>query len=295
MRLLLLIILVVMTFRCESESDKGLGCTDKVRFDDPAGLVALSKGELHFTNRGLDDAGLAQILAKAPPLTDASLLGNHITITGLKTLLNHSPRLEQIDLSSNPIGDEGFRIIGNSRGLNGIYLSDCGATAAGIQNLLPALGDAEYLRAGKQDIGDSSAQALAPLPLHTLKLVDAGISGIGAAALLQHGQAQNPHLDGNDLSALPELDGLSPRLVVLACSGCNPAGNIAKLTRSEHAGLQLLRLHDNELNDADLDALANAPWLANLKGLRARNTNTTTAARNRLKAAWGNRPGLSIR
>ena len=87
----------------------------------------------------------------------------------------------------------------------------------------------------------------------------------------------------------------NPRLVVLACSRCNLAGNVSKLTRGDHSGLQLVRLNDNALNDADIDALTKAPWLAGLKALEARNTNTTAAARDRLKVAWGNRPGLRIR
>lgn len=273
-----------------------LGCaSDTARFDDPAGRVALSKGELNFTSRGLDDAGLQQILTKAPPLTGASLLGNRITEEGVSTLLRHSPHLARLDLSSNPIGDEGLRTIGQSRGWSALRLSDCGATSVGVQHLLPSLGQLEYLTLGKQPIGDASARALAPLPLHTLNVVDAGIGSEGAAVLLQNGQAQNLYLDGNDLSSLPPLPQLSSRLVVLTCSRCGLAGQVAKLTQGGPVGLQLLRLHDNQLHDADLDALASAPWLSSLKALEARNTDATPAALARLVAAWGDRPGLSVR
>lgn len=278
-------------FACASSSG---GAPQEEPVRDPAMLAALSRGVLVLANDGLDDAGLGAVLKNAPPLTEATLHGNALTAAGLQALLAHSgSTLTSLNVSSNPIGDAGLRALAAAPPPNlvALYVDDCGASTAGIEAIAKA-GVFDYVRhwsLGRQSVGDDGARALVTAR-GEVHLESADLSATGAAVLLTAGAATSLHLDGNDLSGMQALGALNPELTVLTCAGCQLPGTA--LASAEAPSLLLLRL--DGLGDADLEALAGAPWLVSLKALELRKLTASQPVRTTLREAWGKRSGLIL-
>jgi len=94
--------------------------------------------------------------------------------------------------------------------------------------------------------------------------------------------------------ALSGLVSISPSLrsLGLEATGLGPS-DVAMLAAA--AGrLETLDLSRNPLGDAGVEALAASPLLRGLSDLELVDVGATPAARGRLRAAWGARPGLTL-
>jgi hypothetical protein len=171
---------------------------------------------LDLSGKNLDDAGLAALVDQGALHHQVGVLllaGNRLTAGGLAHLERSSVHsLHELDLSGNPIGDEGLAAIGRSpkcQQLTALKLNDTGITREGLRRYLGGFTSRAALSAlwvNHNDLGDGSLEILLGNPnvqLMTLGASHIKLSDQGARFLLE-GPAQEwltrITLDGNPLS-----------------------------------------------------------------------------------------------
>ena len=134
------------------------------------------------------DAAFAA-LAKAPnaqQLEHLNVLGCKLTGKALAALGAHLPRVKNLVLTANPIGDDGVRALRTWAALGeleALYLSSCKLTTSGVTDLLVAsLPKLEKLVLTGNALGDAIAQPLAAARLPALRRIE--LRKIGATAAL---------------------------------------------------------------------------------------------------------------
>ncbi|MDP2313198.1 MAG: hypothetical protein Q8P41_09860 [Pseudomonadota bacterium] len=283
------------------------GASPGGRVDGLVGTRArmLEDGGLVAAGEHIDDALLLAILAdpRVPDLRDVELADNAITVVGVQALLDHAKTagLRALHLGSNPLGDAGLvALAGSSRLANveRLLLGNVGATSAGVAALAGTRNASALtmVELGYQAVGDHGAVALVGLPAGTLLLQKAGIGGVGARALLAGAAATSLTLDENPIGAggLVGLTALAPTLMSLSLkqTALGPA-DAAALAALPAPALRHLSLAYADLGDDGVHAIAGAPWLGQLKSLDLTGTRASAAAYAALRAAWGERGGLS--
>lgn len=159
---------------------------------------------LDLTRNDVHGDGLAAF-SDAPHLGALEHLSlAHNAITGRGLALGDDgglPALRALDLSRNPLGDEGAAALARALTartappLHTLKLDACGLTGEGIRRLLshPWAAHLEHLSLSHNGLGDEGALALARTPgltrLRTLELVDSTVSSDGLREL-----ARSPHL-----------------------------------------------------------------------------------------------------
>lgn len=264
---------------------------------------ALDAGMLALADTKLEDATLKALLdhPAVPPLTQVRLASNQLGAGACEALATHPKArgLQRAVLGQNPLGDAGLRALAagpNVTSLQELDVSGVGATGAGAAALAGAATGLQRLNASYQPIGDEGAVALAGLPAGAAILVErAGISGAGARALLAS-QAAVVELSENPIGP-GGLEGVvvGSRVEAISLRDAGlTAPDVGALARAEAPVLAALDLSGNPIGDAGADALVGAPWLGRLKALEVRRAGLGQAAVERLRAAWGERRGLTV-
>lgn len=266
---------------------------------------ALADGSLVMAGEDIDDALLLAILddPRVPDLRDVELFDNALTAEGVHTLLTHpkTARPRTLHLGSNPVGDEGLVALAGSDRLasvENLYVGKVGATALGVAALArsPHATSLKLAQLGFEPLGDEGAIALVGLRTGSLLLDEAGIGGAGARALLAGAAAPALSLNGNPVGpgGLSGLPALAPRLVSLSLKKTGlGAADAAALASAPAPALRHLSFSYAPLGDAGVRALLGAPWFAQLVSLDVTGTGASAESYAALRAAWGERKGLS--
>ncbi|MES2643633.1 MAG: hypothetical protein V4850_29375 [Myxococcota bacterium] len=266
---------------------------------------ALANGSLVAAGQDIDDALLLAILEdpRVPELRDVELFDNALSAEGVRTLLTHAKtaRPRTLHLGSNPIGDEGLLALAASDRLltvENLYVGKVGATASGMAALArsPHTASLKLVQVGFQPLGDDGATALVELRTGAMLLDEAGIGGVGARALLAGTVAPALSLDGNSVGAggLVGLRALAPTLVSVSLERAGlGAADAAALAGVPAPALRHLSLSYAHFGDDGVRALLAAPWFAQLASLDVTGTGASAETYAALRAAWGERPGLS--
>jgi hypothetical protein len=261
-------------------------------------------GSVAIADKGLDDQGLATVLAdhRVAPLGSLTVTGNRLTPAAVDVLAasDKLAGLTWLNLSGNPLGDEGAaRLAAWSRvgSLHHLFLSATGLGATGVAALAPRLGALEQLALVDDPLGDEGATALTVVTAARLDLRGAGIGGAGARALIGGGHAGELALDRNPLGGgLVGLGAFAPglRRLDLEDAGLTGADLAALAAIPDLADLRVLHLSGNAAGDEGVRALAAAPWLSTLEELHVEGTGASKEARDALVEAWTVRKGLKV-
>lgn len=268
-------------------------------------LPMLQRGDFHLSGEHLTDDELAAVLAdpQVPELRFLTLTDNQLTARAVPILLSSAKtrELRWLHLSSNPIGDAGLAALAASERLAHVtFLSLVAikATCAGLQSLVHSrLSAIETLQLGWQDLGDDGARTLTALPpLKKLDLTRSAISGAGARVLLSSTQAEQLILAENPMGAggLRTLASLGSRLSSLDLTQTGLSATDMAVLAKLDVRLQHLVLAQCPLEDEGMRQLARARWLSRLQSLDVMHAKSTPAGRQELRAAWGQRPGLTL-
>lgn len=216
-----------------------------------------------FRGKSLDQAGLAA-LARDPSLANTMAL----------------------DLNENPLGDEGLRILGESRhtgALKALWLTRVGATDAGVEALAQSDMPVEQLYLGFNQVGPAGVKALLGLKnarLAILHLAYNPLTDAGARLL-----AESPRL-----AALERLE--------VGATHLTEAGVRALLSSTTLARLDTLDLGTtgplpglNVVGPTALEPLLDPAHLPALQSLYVRGSTPDSALLERLAKA---RPQLEI-
>jgi Leucine-rich repeat (LRR) protein len=111
--------------------------------------------------------------------------------------------------------------------------------------------------------------------------------------LLRAAEVRTLELSENPIGRLTDLDAIAPAIMNLDLNHCELT-DISALAQASAPALEALELDYNPLGDAGVVALAEARWLQQLKSLSVVGTKGSPAARQALRSAWGQRPGLTI-
>ncbi len=253
----------------------------------------VERGTLMIASERLTDDELARILAhpEMADLADIALHHNALTAAAIPALVA-SPRIagvQRLDLSYNPLGDAGVTALAASpvlARLTALSVAGAGATEAGIRALAasPHAARIAELDVGYQVVGAAAADLVQPRTV--LRLREAGVDGPTAARLLNRAHVATIELSGNPIGSVSGR--LATEITTIDLSGC-------EITRFDAAGpgLRALDLDRNPLGEAGIRAIAAAPWLADLQYLSVMGTDASPAARQALRDAWGERPGLT--
>ncbi|MBA3499098.1 MAG: hypothetical protein H0T65_01915, partial [Deltaproteobacteria bacterium] len=164
--------------------------------------------------RGLNGDEAFATLATSPQLANLRALnvtGNELGADAFSEIENALPRLENLCLTGNPIGDEGVQSLRQWKQLANVdtlYLSTCELSGDGVDQLFAGAPFAklEKLALSNNEIGDEGAGVLvkcaARLPaLAHLELTNCGLSSSGAKALAKAKLPKLRRLDlrGNNL------------------------------------------------------------------------------------------------
>jgi uncharacterized protein (TIGR02996 family) len=225
-------------------------------------------------------------------------------------------RLRELDLSDNPLGDEGAQILAQADGwrelrtlkLGGGWQTDYTTRihAAGAAALAhsPILANLTALDLSENDVGDGGIIALAQSP-HLSQLVSlsvrgndiGGIAESGVQALVASANLSNLRrldLRNNAMEAWAarnmvenfRLDGLQD----LDLGGClSTAGVRAVAAARKLRGLRSLGLSGSSLRDDSAYVLAGSPHLGGLQCLDLRDNPLSPAGRRHLEERFGNR------
>lgn len=266
--------------------------------------AALQRGALVLGSREMTDDELRALLAdrRMTQLQTLTIHDNRLTADAVRAVAS-SPRtrgLTTLQLTRNQLGDEGLRALAGWSGaasLQALYLGANGASATGVGALARSehLGRLEILELSHQPIGDTSAAALVKLSAGKLHVEHAGLTGVGATRLIGGAASPRLFLDGNPVGpgGLKGLRAIAPTVSTLSLADCGlDATDARALAAVDAPALKLLVLTKNKLGDAGLDAIAKARWLPGLQALQITYAGGSPQARARLRAAWGDRPGL---
>lgn len=263
--------------------------------------ASLARGTLFIASEKLSDSELSAILAdpRVSALTELTLHHNALSAAAVRTIAASQKltALAILDLSFNPLGDEGVTVLASSpvlASLRNLSLAHAGITGEGLHALAhsPHAARIASLDLRFQNIG-AAAALLATVPRDKLLLQQTGIDGPTAIILLRTARVKTLELEGNPIRTLAGLDAISASLVSIDLSRCQLA-DISILTQALAPSLQALELDYNPLGDAGLDALVGAQWLKQIRFLSVMGAKSSPEARQKLRAAWGDRPGLTI-
>jgi hypothetical protein len=260
----------------------------------------MENGVLMIPSERLLDGELAEILAdpRVVNLKELNLHNNALTAESAR-LIADSPKLvglEILDLSFNPIADEGVATLAGSAQLESVRIFSVarvgasGRTARALAASSQAAGVAD-LDLRYQQIGPDAALLIGKRQV--LRLTKTGIDGPTAVALLRAAEVQTLELSENAIGSLTDLDAIRAAIMNLDLNHCE-LSDISALAQATAPGLEALELDYNPLGDAGLGALTTARWLQQLKFLSVVGTKGSPAARQALRSAWGQRPGLTI-
>ncbi|MGD9904452.1 MAG: protein kinase [Vicinamibacterales bacterium] len=268
----------------------------------PRGMLVLAAAPLVRRVRHLDvadndlgDAGLAAMVG-APYLSalrTAALGRNGLTATGLALLSGAPAELERLDLTGNPLGDDGAGVLAHllpRLPVRSLGLADCGMSGRGLATILAAapsglahlsLSGNAVDASGAMELAAAAAARPASLELARTGL---GVDGLTALARSPFGhrlrrlvldgalRGAEPRAAADALAALPALRTLSLRET--------DAGDalVTALTGSPVAArLEDLDLAFNPVGDAGAAPIADGGWPA-LRRLRLDHTRISIAA-----------------
>jgi len=264
-------------------------------------LSAIERGTLFIASEKLTDAELAEILAdpRVPPLTELSLHNNALSAASVR-MIAASPKsqaLGVLHLGHNPIGDEGVALLAASpavQSLRLLSLGRVGMTGKGLHALAssPQAARIALFELRFQNLG-ADAAVLAETPRDELLLQQTGIDGPTAVLLLRTARVKTLELKENPIRSLGGLDAISTPLVSIDLSMCELT-DISILTEARAPSLQEMELDYNPLGDRGLHALAQARWLRQIRFLSVMGAKASREARQALRVAWGERPGLTL-
>jgi len=232
----------------------------------PRGMLVLAAAPLVRRLRHLDvsdndlgDAGLAAMVG-APYLSAlrTAVLGhNGITATGLALLSGAPAELERLDLSGNPLGDEGAGVLVHllrRLHVRTLSLADCGLGPGGLSHELAAMpaGVTHLALSGNavdgRGVVEFAAATTAARP-HTIEVARMALGADGLAALARS----------------PIGQGLRRLVADGALAGAEPASVAAALAALP--ALRALRLREADAGDDLLVALGRSPVAARLEDL----------------------------
>ena len=260
----------------------------------------MKNGVLMIPSERLLDRELAELLEDrhVVNLRELSLHNNALTVEAVR-LIAATPKLrgiEVLDLSFNPIGDDGVDALAQSELLQSVRilsLADVratGRTARVLASSTHATQMAE-LDLRYQHIGPDAALLVGKRK--TLRLAKAGIDGPTAVTLLRVAEVRTLDLSENALGTLAGLETMSAAIAHLTLERCELA-DITALAQAPAPGLEAVELDYNPLDDSGLGRLTQASWFKQLKFLSLMGTKASLPARQAIRTAWGPRPGLTI-
>jgi serine/threonine protein kinase/hemoglobin-like flavoprotein/Ran GTPase-activating protein (RanGAP) involved in mRNA processing and transport len=262
---------------------------------------------LDVAHNGLGDAGVAALLG-APNLAALhclSVASNGLSAGSAGLLGGSLPQLETLDLSHNPLGDEGGLALAESLSrmqVRDLRVADCGLGADALGALLRAAeGRLGKLCASSNPLGPEGVEQLVAVAelaqLEELELRDVGAGASGGRAV-----GASPHLGGlrsltlgsNGLgdegaSALLRGEGNLLRLESLSLPDerLGLASAVAVATSPLAGRLTRLVLSHNPLGDEGAEALARCPGWHALRELELENTRLGLAGAAALLSAPG--------
>lgn len=260
---------------------------------------------LAFDDGAIPVSTLARLLGAASSLTDLTLDGAGLDSASVSKVLGALPssRLTSLSLNSNPLGDDGARVLTKLdmlSGLTNVSLSQCGFTPRGFGalsaarwplqradfglNVLdvdggralargPLCASLEELSLLMVTVGSRGAKALSTAPwlehLQSLTLFGNRIGTTGLRALLEHLPNVRVLMLGRENQFKDEgltcaAEGLLPRLRELSVDEVTPAA-IAAFVDSGHADdLRTAAFRNGALSEAAANALVTLPRLRSL-------------------------------
>jgi serine/threonine protein kinase/hemoglobin-like flavoprotein/Ran GTPase-activating protein (RanGAP) involved in mRNA processing and transport len=231
---------------------------------------------LELADNQLGDAGLVALLG-ASHLSGLAYLGvaqNGLSASGVKLLAGAPPRLQRIDLSRNPLGQDGAGALAEAlprMRVSSLAVRRCELGGDGLCWIVRAgEGRLSELEAAENALGADGVELLAMLPeLASVRVLELSANALGARGAARLGISpflsglKRLVLDSNELEdggvaalarsadAMPLLDQLS-----LGDNRVRAPGVAALSESALTARLALLDLSYNELGDAGTDALA---------------------------------------
>lgn len=172
--------------------------------------------------------GLAA-LSRNKKLRWLSVRDSNLSAEDIEVLVEHLKSIEELDVSANPIGNNGIKAIAQKIKLRALAANGCaigneGAIAAAS---MPNLDELELV---KNHIGNTGAAALAQSKISDISLGDNDIDDEGASAFAQ--------------SKINEL-----------CLHHNEIENAGAIALAKNNSLKLLDISHNMIGDAGIDAL----------------------------------------
>ena len=245
--------------------------------------------------QGIGEATLLDLLNEpgTRPLRSIFIRDQQMTAKAVGAIMTapSTAELTHLSLSGNPIGDEGLEVLANSPRLSQIEyltLQDVDASSHGIAALAasPHL-NAKSLALGWQPVGDAGALALARASgFHDLRLESAQVGREGAVSLIEKGQMDSLSLISNPIH-LVGLTSMSTSLqgLNLECSSLNDA-DIQALAQAPAPGLKSLQIKNASVSDIGLAAIQEAPWFHQLESLSISGQASSKSARKALIDAF---------
>ncbi len=213
-------------FACEPVTEVGI-----TKIDDHGLSALLASPWLprldRLIVRGLPGDAAFATLASAPQLANLRALnvcGNELGAGAFSTIASALPRVENLVLTGNPIGDdglEGLRAWEQLANVTTLYLSGCDVGARGLDSLLAGGGlpNVAMLTLSNNPLGHEAVRVLvkhaARLPaLQHLELKNCSIDEIGAEALLRAELPKLRRLDVRRNRLAPSLARSDTRILV---------------------------------------------------------------------------------
>ena len=286
--------MILLASGCGGNERKGVDLLTTVRLD------GMKNGVLMIPSERLLDRELAELLEdpRVVNLKELSLHNNALTAESAR-LIAGVPKLrgvQVLDLSFNPIRDDGVDALAQSELLQSVRILSLAAVAASgrtarVLAASPHAAGIAELDLRYQQIGPDAALLVGKRT--TLRLAKTGIERPAAVALLRAAEVQTLDLSENAVGTLAGLETISATISHLKLDDCHLT-DITALAQAPAPGLEALELDYNPLDDAALGLLTQAPWFQQVKFLSLMGTKASPSARQALQTAWGPRPGLTI-
>ena len=180
---------------------------------------------------------------------------NHITATGAKALAETG--LKKLNLSGNPIGNQGIEFLASNKTITELRVSDCDISDQGSSTLFKVNSTITKVDLSTNALQDNGVKTLAAN--HTLKELDLSNCGIhedGALCISENDSLTRLKLSANGIKNKGATRlAAHPALVSLDLRGCDISDDgIAAF--SSNSGIQELFLSDNQITQEGLKRLS---------------------------------------
>lgn len=259
-------------------------------------------GLLGLADTNLNDETFGEILdhPSIPAIQELRLASNNLGVSGA-SILAHHPKLtglKYLSLAQNPLKDAGLEILSQGAYVSSVEeldITGVGGTGVGVKSIASNFTNLKRLYVSYQSLDDDAIQTISKLPyLVLLSAVETQLSPKAVKFLLQS-SIKTLNLEGNILEegSLVGLDFIGSEGINLSRTGLSDQ-DVAILALADAPSLVSLKLAHCAISDEGAQTLIQSILLMQLQALDLSYTQISSQAAHKLKAAWGDRGGLTL-